>query len=551
MGSYYRWEDWDLDEERDLNREQVFVCAAGLNARVRTFLDFWCLAHIYTDAFAYGCDYFQTPTSRGPDWRVQYGRIYVSVIKTTEEEHRKREPEFRKRIAPWIDDYGREFYKLAHVLNKEVKKIKAVNVEKATDSELKRAFEDWLEYYNRAAQIHFVWLYAFCNIYALFEDMCKDLLGIDKHKRLFNDLMAGFDHKMMQTDREQWRLGRLAQELGLGSLFQSTPDDAVLLRKIREEGSKGKQWVGELNKFVQEYGWRTGANWDLSAPSWVEDPSRALPGIRMFMPQPTFVADDARKEQEKAREKAEQEALSRIPADQKEIFTKLMKAAQWAGRTQEEHVFYCENYGNALGHRLTKEISRRFVKGGVIDDPLDLYYLLPVEIDIRIVPRFSAGDIPKIRRKQFEELAAVEFPPFIGDPTAIGPTLMADPMIAFAVAPNPVVKPELKGDLYGTIAAPGFAEGIARVIRNENEFATFKSGEILVTMETSSAWTPLFGMAKAIVTDGGGVLSHAAIVGRDYGLPVVAGTVEGTLKIKTGMKLRVDGDSGVVYIVAK
>jgi len=120
MGSYYRWEDWDFDEQRDLNREQVFVCAAGLNARVRTFLDFWCLAHIYTDASAIGCNYFQTPTSRGPDWRVKHGRLYVSVIKTTEEEHRQREPEFRKRIAPWIDDYAREFYKLADVLNKEV-----------------------------------------------------------------------------------------------------------------------------------------------------------------------------------------------------------------------------------------------------------------------------------------------------------------------------------------------------------------------------------------------------------------------------------------------
>lgn len=551
MGSYYRWEDWDFDEERDLKRESVFVCASGLGARVRTFLDFWCLSHVYTDAFAYACEYYQTPTSKGPDWRVQFGRLYVSVIRTTAEEHKKREPEFRKRIAPWIEDYGKEFYKLADGLNREVEKIKAVDLERATDAELKRTFQDWLAYYNRAAQTHFLWLYAFSNVYSLFQEVCMKLTGVDHRSRLFNDLMAGFDNKMLQTDREQWRLGKLAQELGFEPIFHSTPDDARVVKKIGEDGGKGKQWLDELNKFVQEYGWRTGANWDLSAPSWVEDPSKALAGIRMFIPQATFTADNARAEQEKARQKAEEEILAHIPADQKEMFVKLMKAARWAGPTQEEHVFYCENYGNALGRHITRELSRRFAEAGVIDDPMDLYYLLPVEIDIRIIPKFGIGDIAKIRRKQYEEWGAFDFPPFIGDPTTIGPILMADPLIAATVAPNPLVKAELNGDLYGTSAAPGFAEGTARLIRNESEFATFKAGEILVTMETSSAWTPLFGMAKAIVTDGGGILSHAAIVGRDYGLPVVAGTIEGTRKIKTGMRLRVDGDNGVVYILEK
>ncbi len=66
---------------------------------------------------------------------------------------------------------------------------------------------------------------------------------------------------------------------------------------------------------------------------------------------------------------------------------------------------------------------------------------------------------------------------------------------------------------------------------------------------TMSTWTPLFSIVGAVVTDGGGTLSHAVIVGREYGLPVVAGTLEGTKKIKTGQRIRVDGDKGVVYIL--
>ena len=61
----------------------------------------------------------------------------------------------------------------------------------------------------------------------------------------------------------------------------------------------------------------------------------------------------------------------------------------------------------------------------------------------------------------------------------------------------------------------------------------------------------LFNTAKAVVTDVGGILSHAAVMAREYGLPVISGTVEGTKKLKTGMKVRVDGDAGVVYILDK
>jgi pyruvate,water dikinase len=86
---------------------------------------------------------------------------------------------------------------------------------------------------------------------------------------------------------------------------------------------------------------------------------------------------------------------------------------------------------------------------------------------------------------------------------------------------------------------------------SQTEIPEFKAGEILVTTESASAWTPLFGIAKAVITDMGGYLSHAAIVGREFGLPVIAGTMEATKKIKTGMRLRVDGDLGVVYILDK
>jgi phosphoenolpyruvate synthase/pyruvate phosphate dikinase len=82
----------------------------------------------------------------------------------------------------------------------------------------------------------------------------------------------------------------------------------------------------------------------------------------------------------------------------------------------------------------------------------------------------------------------------------------------------------------------------------EHELSDLQPGEILVAPGTSAQWTPAFEIAKGIVTDGGGALSHAIIVAREYQLPAVTGTQEATRKIKTGDRVRVDGDLGIVFI---
>jgi pyruvate,water dikinase len=92
-------------------------------------------------------------------------------------------------------------------------------------------------------------------------------------------------------------------------------------------------------------------------------------------------------------------------------------------------------------------------------------------------------------------------------------------------------------------------EGPARVVRTVQEISTVRDGEILVCSITSPAWAPIFTKVKAVVTDIGGVMSHAAIVCREYGLPAVVGTGRATSQIKTGQTVRVDGSAGTVTIV--
>jgi pyruvate, water dikinase len=540
------------NEERDmalLERYKVWICDRKETLRSPTPFDLWMLQYNYDNiGLQYGHEYFCVPECRGFDCKLKDGWVYNGTIFTTPEEREERRAKFEERIAPWIEDFGREYYRGVDEVMALYAKAKAVDLESCEDFQLSDAFDEWLWLYRRAGNLHMVWLLAYCKIYEMFEEMCKELVGIDRNDRLFNDLMAGFNHKILQTDREMFKLGVKAREMGLEPLFADTPDDEGLL-SLLEHSEAGRAWLEAFREFLEEYGWRTVENWDAAHPTWIEKPSQVLPSIRRFMTVPVFALDEAQPKLVAARERAEEEVLSRVPDDRKEDFNKLMKAAQWSSFVDEEHVFYAENYGNALARRVTKEIGKRFAAQGIIDDPQDVYFLLPEEISARILGRFPAHDLVVRRKAEHIRFRKAEPDLFIGDVTKLGEVIASSPMLRSTQQPHPRVRPELNADLYGTVSTPGVAEGVVKVLRSEEDFDKFEPGDILVTVETSSVWTPLFNIAKAVVTDVGGILSHSAILGREYGLPVISGCVEGTKKLRTGMRVRVDGDVGVVYIL--
>jgi pyruvate,water dikinase len=100
--------------------------------------------------------------------------------------------------------------------------------------------------------------------------------------------------------------------------------------------------------------------------------------------------------------------------------------------------------------------------------------------------------------------------------------------------------------LTGVPASPGAVEGRARIIDQPAQLDQLEEGEILVAPSTSTSWTPLFGKAAGVISDVGGIMCHAAIVAREYGLPSVVGVSNATRRIRTGDRLRIDGDAGTV-----
>jgi pyruvate,water dikinase len=117
---------------------------------------------------------------------------------------------------------------------------------------------------------------------------------------------------------------------------------------------------------------------------------------------------------------------------------------------------------------------------------------------------------------------------------------------------GPVFEPEREPDIIrGVPASPGLVQGTAKVVLNLAEASKLQKGDIMVCPMTLPPWTPLFSTVAGVVADTGGILSHCAIVAREYRLPAVVGTVIGTRTIKDGMKITVDGTKGIVRIESR
>ena len=105
--------------------------------------------------------------------------------------------------------------------------------------------------------------------------------------------------------------------------------------------------------------------------------------------------------------------------------------------------------------------------------------------------------------------------------------------------------------IIGTSASPGISTGLVRVVDSINELSEVETGEILVTSNTDPGWTPVFSKLGGLIIETGGILSHGAIVSREYGIPAVTAVKNAKQIFKTGQKVTVDGNDGIIYIIGQ
>ena len=319
---------------------------------------------------------------------------------------------------------------------------------------------------------------------------------------------------------------------------------------------EARPFLAALRAYLNKWGWRADAIYELSQPTWREDPSIPLNTLQGYIrlgeegdPERTYRIAVARREELLAKAR---KALTGDPA-KLERFEYLYDAARCNLNLTEDHNYYIDQMGVQVFRLPFLEIGRRLVERGRLSRPDSIFLLYIDEVRRALFSPRSWQPTVDQRRAEMAEWAKIVPPPTLGTPPAPPPPEEAEPfeealvnkMLGLMFLPEPSSDASI---INGTPASPGTVQGIAKVVRSLNEASKLNPGDIMVCEMTMPPWTPLFSTVAGVVTDTGGILSHCAIVAREYRIPCVVGTMNGTNVIKDGMKITVDGSKGLVRI---
>jgi len=197
-------------------------------------------------------------------------------------------------------------------------------------------------------------------------------------------------------------------------------------------------------------------------------------------------------------------------------------------------------------------IGRKLAAAGTIADAEDVMFLRYNELRALIgdPKAFDANVLVAERKAQREK--AYEFHPRAWIGTATQSQLDFPYLVNWGFPEKFTRKAgEVADQFKGIGGSPGVVEGIARVVLHEDQFDDVRAGDILVCHMTNPAWVVLFTKIAGLVTNAGGLTAHPAVLSREFGIPAVVGTQDGTSKIRNGDRVRVDGTTGTVDILER
>jgi pyruvate,water dikinase len=342
-------------------------------------------------------------------------------------------------------------------------------------------------------------------------------------------------------------LAKAIKAAGLSKIDLEAKPPAEALAMLRENS--------EINDALDAYLTITGhmliGGYCISEKTLLESPNIILARISDAMnPRPESEFDASL--QEKVR--------SKIPAEDQEEFDLSLQDAREANRMRDERGIYNDIWGAGVARTAILAAGKLLEEQGVIASGELLLDATHKEMIGLLKGEATVTSDELLDRQTWRLTKSIdEVPEFLGDPPGEPPSLEMLPekikptMRAFAAVMGNVFDDPTEPDLekiVGLPVSPGVYEGTAKVILSTRDFDRLNEGDVLVTKNTSAGFNVVLPIIGALVTDRGGILSHAAIVSREYGIPGVIGTKTATQKITEGDRIRVDGDKGEVMVLS-
>lgn len=477
-----------------------------------------------------------------------YGYSVVSTKPPSPEERRARDAALEVALPITRRRWDREFLPL---LERDLQRFREVRAEDLPDRRLESHLDDLLEALRQHWRIHFLVVFPLMAAAERMAHLYRQILPEAPEEEAFL-LLQGIDNKSLEVDRALQTLAEEARRRPqVAEVFRSTASWRQVIDKLSAT-QEGQKFLASLDDFLALYGYRP-TGFDLVFPTWREDPSFVLLNVASYLKSPPRdLAAERRALAQEARQALER-ALSRIarePERQRE-FLQVYRQASELWPLKEDHSFYIDQGSTALLRLFLAGVGRRLAARGDLAEPDDVFYLTLEELRALLAgsPPWGLSLTIRHRRQQRERFSKVIPPLYLGTAPADGvPEDLDQWRLMLGPGGAPAAVAEGASMLRGVPGSRGKVTGVARVVRSPAEFHKVRPGDVLVCTSTSPTWTPLFGSISALVSDSGGVLSHTAIVAREYGLPAVVGVRNGTRLIHDGQVVTVDGDGGLVRL---
>jgi rifampicin phosphotransferase len=461
-----------------------------------------------------------------------------AVLAALRQEHRKR---LRLEAGAIPRRWDEEWRPL---IERQLRTLRETNYAALPDDELLATFANLLVDLRSRWHIHGLLLMAYVAV-SEFDDLYRRLFAPAEPNEAYL-LLHGVETKSLNASQGLWDVGTaVRQSPSLSALF--TQYDGVELVRQLTAPETGRDFVVVLERHLDECGWRSDGIFELSEPSWREDLRIPLNAIRGQLglpqsasPKERYLRATERREELLARRRNELEGRAEAVE-----FEERLAAAAHHVVIDEDHNFLIDQAGNTLLRLPVLELGRRLVGRGRIQQVDDVFMLRLHEIEAN----FGIFDLTATaakRRAGLEHWKSISPPLSIGEPPIGGET---DPFAAsMAKMDGEPVGGSTGLSVIGLAGAPGVARGTTRVVRSLEDAADLQPGEVLVCEMTLPSWTFLFATAVAVVCDTGGALSHCAVVAREFGIPCVVGTGDGTRLLQSGLEVTVDGTRGIVTV---
>jgi pyruvate,water dikinase len=331
-------------------------------------------------------------------------------------------------------------------------------------------------------------------------------------------------------------------------LLESKDDPGEVLANLRAlDGGTG----AAVSTYLELVGYRLLDGFDISNPYALELPDALLRAIRAALAGTASQASDL--------ERRIADVRSQVPADHRSEFDALLEEARLTYRIRDERGVFSDIWASGLMRRAALAAGRRLAARGRIHAAEHFVDASLDEMRALLAGGGPSADELAGRAEYRATHTAKDAPAVLGPPPPPPPDLSALPpacgrvmAAAFITLGAVFGSSEAAHEervLRGLAASRGVYEGPARRVSHPSEFDRIVRGDVLVTESTSEAFNILLPLLGAIVTDSGGLLSHSAIVAREYGIPGVVGTREATERIADGVRVRVDGDAGEVTVL--